>query len=132
MGEEIWGRSQSDHNLEDKIDEKIRIVALSTSLANAEDLGEWIGATSRCVFNFPLDNSSEIHIQGVDVANFEARMQAMTRATYTSIAQHANNGKPSIVFVPTRKHAPQVALDLNILRCRQWLEASFAAVHRRA
>ena len=122
----------TSNNLEDKIDEKIRIVALSTSLANAEDLGEWIGATSRCVFNFPLDNSSEIHIQGVDVANFEARMQAMTRATYTSIAQHANNGKPSIVFVPTRKHAPQVALDLNILRCRQWLEASFAAVHRRA
>ncbi|GMG99121.1 hypothetical protein Nepgr_000961 [Nepenthes gracilis] len=32
---------------------KIRIVALSTSLANAKDLGEWIGATSHGLFNFP-------------------------------------------------------------------------------
>ncbi|RID74276.1 hypothetical protein BRARA_B01383 [Brassica rapa] len=32
---------------------KIRIVALSTSLANAKDLGEWIGASSHGLFNFP-------------------------------------------------------------------------------
>lgn len=31
----------------------IRIVGLSTSLANAKDLGEWIGATSHGLFNFP-------------------------------------------------------------------------------
>lgn len=94
---------------------KIRIVALSTSLANAKDLGEWIGATSHGLFNFhptvrpvPL----EIHILGVDIANFEARMQAMTKPTYTAIVQHAKNGKPAIVFVPTRKHARLTAVDL--------------------
>jgi pre-mRNA-splicing helicase BRR2 len=45
-----------------------RIVALSTSLANAKDIGEWIGATPQSLFNFhpnvrpvPL----EIQIQGV-------------------------------------------------------------------
>ena len=31
----------------------IRIVGLATSLANAKDLGEWIGATSHGLFNFP-------------------------------------------------------------------------------
>ena len=31
----------------------IRIVGLCTSLANAKDLGEWIGATSHGLFNFP-------------------------------------------------------------------------------
>ncbi|KAK6148524.1 hypothetical protein DH2020_019436 [Rehmannia glutinosa] len=54
----------------------------------------------------------EIHIQGVDIANFEARMQAMTKPTYTAIVQHAKNGKPAIVFVPTRKHARLTAVDL--------------------
>ncbi|KAK1376812.1 U5 small nuclear ribonucleoprotein helicase [Heracleum sosnowskyi] len=94
---------------------KIRIVALSTSLANAKDLGEWIGATSHGLFNFspsvrpvPL----EIHIEGVDIANFEARMQAMTKPTYTSVVKHAKNGKPAIVFVPTRKHTRLTAVDL--------------------
>ncbi|CAN7132580.1 unnamed protein product [Brassica rapa subsp. narinosa] len=96
-------------------DNKIRIVALSTSLANAKDLGEWIGASSHGLFNFspgvrpvPL----EIHIQGVDISSFEARMQAMTKPTYTAIVQHAKNKKPAIVFVPTRTHVRLTAVDL--------------------
>ncbi|KAK9919280.1 hypothetical protein M0R45_027887 [Rubus argutus] len=93
---------------------KIRIVALSTSLANAKDLGEWIGATSHGLFNFPpgVRPVPEIHIQGVDIANFEARMQAMTKPTYTAIVRHAKNGKPALVYVPTRKHVRQTAQDL--------------------
>lgn len=98
-----------------RVESKIRIVALSASLANAKDLGDWIDATSHGLFNFkptvrpvPL----EIHIQGIDIANFEARMQAMTKLTYTAIVQHAKNAKPALVFVPTRKHARLTALDL--------------------
>ncbi|WVZ78242.1 hypothetical protein U9M48_025985 [Paspalum notatum var. saurae] len=97
------------------IGSNIRIVALSASLANAKDLGEWIGATSHGLFNFPpavRPVPLEIHIQGVDIANFEARMQAMTKPTYTAITQHAKNGKPALVYVPTRKHARLTALDL--------------------
>lgn len=98
-----------------QVENKIRIVALSTSLANAKDLGEWIGATSHGLFNFPPGVRPvplEIHIQGVDIANFEARMQAMTKPTYTAIVQHARKGKPALVYVPTRKHARLTAVDL--------------------
>ncbi|CAN6994735.1 unnamed protein product [Brassica oleracea var. botrytis] len=94
---------------------KIRIVALSTSLANAKDLGEWIGASSHGLFNFPPGVPPvplEIHIQGVDISSFEARMQAMTKPTYTAIVQHAKNKKPAIVFVPTRTHVRLTAVDL--------------------
>ncbi|PON75800.1 hypothetical protein PanWU01x14_040600 [Parasponia andersonii] len=94
---------------------KIRIVALSTSLANAKDLGEWIGASSHGLFNFPpavRPVPLEIHIQGVDIANFEARMQAMTKPTYTAIVQHTQNGKPAIVYVPPGKHVQLTAVDL--------------------
>lgn len=34
-------------------DIKTRIVACGVSLANARDLGEWIGAPSHAIFNFP-------------------------------------------------------------------------------
>ena len=34
-------------------DSPVRIVGLCTSLANAKDLGEWIGATAHGLFNFP-------------------------------------------------------------------------------
>ncbi|KAK1564574.1 hypothetical protein Q3G72_006114 [Acer saccharum] len=98
-----------------QVENKIRLVALSTSLANAKDLGEWIGATSHGLFNFPPGVRPvplEIHIQGVDIANFEARMQAMTKPTYTAIIQHAKNEKPAIVFVPSRKYVRLTAVDL--------------------
>ncbi|KAL1312365.1 DExH-box ATP-dependent RNA helicase DExH12-like [Arachis hypogaea] len=98
-----------------QVENKIRIVALSTSLANAKDLGEWIGATSHGLFNFPPGVRPlplEIHIQGVDIANFEARMQAMTKPTSAAIVQHAKNAKPALVFVPTRKHVHMTAVDL--------------------
>ncbi|KAL2333018.1 hypothetical protein Fmac_014231 [Flemingia macrophylla] len=98
-----------------EVENKIRIVALSTSLANAKDMGEWIGATSHGLFNFspgvrpvPL----EIHIQGVDIANFEARMQAMTKPTYTAIVQHTKNEKPALIFVPTRKDVWLTSVNL--------------------
>ncbi|XP_018470327.2 DExH-box ATP-dependent RNA helicase DExH12 [Raphanus sativus] len=96
-------------------DNKIRIVALSTSLANAKDLGEWIGASSHGLFNFPPGVRPvplEIHIQGVDMSSFEARMLAMTKPTYAAIVQHAKNKKPAIVFVPTRNHVCLTAVDL--------------------
>lgn len=94
---------------------QIRIVALSTSLANAKDLGDWIGASSHGLFNFPPGVRPvplEIHIQGVDIANFEARMQAMTKPTYTAIVHHVKKQEPALIFVPTRKHARLTALDL--------------------
>ena len=50
------------------------MAALSTSLANAKYLGEWIGATAHGLFNFPPGVRPvpiEIHIQGIDIANFE-------------------------------------------------------------
>ncbi|GKC50505.1 DExH-box ATP-dependent RNA helicase DExH12-like protein [Tanacetum coccineum] len=51
----------------------------------------------------------EVHIQ---IANFKARMQAMSKPTYTAIVQHAKNKKPAIVFVLMRKHARLTAVDL--------------------
>lgn len=98
-----------------QVDHKIRIVSLSTSLSNAKDLGEWIGTTSHGLFNFPPNVRPaplEIHIQGVDISNFEARMMAMTKPTYTAIVQHAKNNKPALIFVPTRKHVRLTAVDL--------------------
>ncbi|KAI8023820.1 DExH-box ATP-dependent RNA helicase DExH12 [Camellia lanceoleosa] len=77
-----------------QVENKIHIVALSTSPANAKDLGEWIGATSHGLFNFPPGVRPvplEIHIQGIDIADFEARMQAMTKPSYTAIVQHCQD-----------------------------------------
>ena len=53
----------------------------------------------------------EIHIQGFDITNLESRMQAMARPCYSALTNHAGD-KPSIVFVPSKRHARQTAVDL--------------------
>ncbi|GIL50154.1 hypothetical protein Vafri_6292 [Volvox africanus] len=96
-------------------DKPIRIVGLCHSSANAKDLGDWIGATVHGLFNFPPGSRPvplEVHVLGFDITNFEARMQAMSRPTYSAISTHAAGQKPALVFVPTRKHARLAALDL--------------------
>jgi pre-mRNA-splicing helicase BRR2 len=54
----------------------------------------------------------EIAIQSFDIANAEARLQAMARPAYSAVSNAAADGKPSILFVPTRKQARLTALDL--------------------
>lgn len=93
---------------------KIRIVALGTSLANARDLGEWIGATNHLIYNFhpnvrpvPL----EIHIQGYNIPHFASLMIAMTKPTYLAVSSYGAD-KSAMVFVPSRKQCRISAVDL--------------------
>ncbi|PKC16297.1 Sec63-domain-containing protein [Rhizophagus irregularis] len=92
----------------------IRIVCLSTSLANAQDLGEWIGSTPHTIFNFhpsvrpvPL----EIHIQSYSIPHFASLMMAMAKPTYVAITNYSSD-RPAIVFVPSRKQCRLTAVDL--------------------
>lgn len=96
----------------------IRVVALGHSIANSKEIGEWIGAGGHSAFNFPPGVRPvplEIHIQGFDRNQFDARMQAMVRPSYNAVLAHATRGRPALVFVPTRKHARRVAVELLAL-----------------
>ena len=98
-----------------QLETTIRIVGLSASLANARDLADWLGVTPHGLFNFPPSVRPvplEVHVQGFEVANLEARMAAMSRPAYHAVCRHARDGAPAIVFVPTRRHARMAALDL--------------------
>lgn len=99
-----------------QLEKPIRIVALSASLANGRDIGDWMGVPSHAMFNFhpqvrpvPL----EIRIQGYDINHFASRLLAMARPTYAAIKNFAaRHEKPSLVFVPSRKQAQLTAIDL--------------------
>ncbi|CAG8581624.1 7898_t:CDS:2 [Paraglomus occultum] len=92
----------------------IRIVCLSTSLANAQDLGEWVGCSPQTIFNFhpsvrpvPL----EIHIQSYGIPHFASLMMAMAKPTYVAITSYSAD-RPALIFVPSRKQCRLTAVDL--------------------
>ncbi|KAI0302834.1 Sec63-domain-containing protein [Multifurca ochricompacta] len=93
---------------------KTRIVACGVSLANARDLGEWIGASSHTIFNFPpsarpLD--MDIHIQSFSIPHFPSLMIAMSKPAYLAIAEYSPT-RPVIIFVPGRQQCRLTADDL--------------------
>eukprot|EP00300_Choanocystis_sp_HF-7_P015400 c19039_g1_i4.p1 GENE.c19039_g1_i4~~c19039_g1_i4.p1 ORF type:complete len:914 (+),score=259.58 c19039_g1_i4:623-3364(+) len=108
-------------NIASQTEHPMRIVGLTTSLGNAKDLGEWIGASPAAIFNFhpnvrpvPL----EIHLKGFDVANFASRMLAMAKPVFHAITRDTEgvdkqgNAYNAIVFVASRKLARVTALDM--------------------
>jgi replicative superfamily II helicase len=111
-----------------QLDRKVRIVGLSTALANARDLADWLGIKEVGLFNFrhsvrpvPL----EVYIDGFPGKNYCPRMATMNKPTYAAIKTHSPK-QPVIVFVSSRRQTRLTAQDL-IAYCgmednpRQWL-----------
>lgn len=97
-----------------QLDRTVRIVGLSTSLANAKDVGDWIGATAHNTFNFPPHVRPvplDFHMINFDTNHFSSRILAMAKPAFTSIIKLSPQ-KPVIVFVPSRKQAQLTAIDL--------------------
>ncbi|KAE9386751.1 Sec63-domain-containing protein [Gymnopus androsaceus JB14] len=97
---------------------KTRIVACGVSLANARDLGEWIGVPSHAIFNFspsarPLD--MDIHLQSFAIPHFPSLMIAMSKPAYLAITEYSPN-KPVIIFVPSRKQC-RLSVDDLLIHC---------------
>jgi activating signal cointegrator complex subunit 3 len=95
----------------------LRIVGLTTSLANAGDLADWLAVPAAGLFNFrpscrpvPL----EAHIQGYPGRFYCPRMAAMNKPAYAAIKAHAPDA-PTLVFVASRRQTRLTALELIAL-----------------
>lgn len=79
----------------------LRIVGLSTALANAKDLADWLGIKGTMgLYNFrpsvrpvPI----QVHIQGFHGKHYCPRMATMNKPTYQAIREHSPS-KPGITF----------------------------------
>lgn len=92
----------------------VRFIGLSTALANAGDLADWLGVGETGLFNFkpsvrpvPL----EVHIQGYPGKYYCPRMNSMNKPAYAAICTHSPT-KPVLIFVSSRRQTRLTALDL--------------------
>ncbi|KAG8811095.1 DEIH-box ATPase [Serendipita sp. 399] len=91
-----------------------RIVALSVSLANARDFGEWMGAPARAIYNFPPSARPldlDIHLQSFSIPHFPSLMITMSKPAYIAIKEYSPT-KPVIIFTPSRKQSRMTANDI--------------------
>ena len=92
----------------------VRVVGLSTALANAKDLAEWLGIDGPGLFNFhpsvrpvPL----KIHVQGYEGKAYCPRMAKMNRPSYAAILSYSPH-KPVLIFVSSRRQTRLTAIDI--------------------
>lgn len=93
---------------------KIRIVGLSTALANAKDLANWLGIGQLGLYNFkpsvrPVPLS--VHISGFPGKHYCPRMATMNRPAFQAIRQYSPC-TPTLIFVSSRRQTRLTALDL--------------------
>ncbi|CAH2252491.1 activating signal cointegrator 1 complex subunit 3 isoform X1 [Pelobates cultripes] len=106
----------------------VRVVGLSTALANARDLADWLGIKQMGLFNFrpsvrpvPL----EVHIQGFPGQHYCPRMASMNKPAFQAIRSHSP-AKPVLIFVSSRRQTRLTALELIAFLAtendpKQWL-----------
>ncbi|XP_076242802.1 activating signal cointegrator 1 complex subunit obelus isoform X1 [Calliopsis andreniformis] len=116
---------------------KLRIIGLSTALANAVDLANWLSIREMGLYNFrptvrpvPL----EIHINGFPGKHYCPRMATMNRPTFQAIRQHSPSS-PALVFVSSRRQTRLTALDLIAYLAaednpKQWLHMPHEEMYR--
>merc|ERR1719233_1067363 len=103
--------------VEARTDEKVRVVGLSTALANAEDLGDWLGIERKGIFNFPPSQRPipcTVHIEGFSGKHYCPRMAKMNKPSYQAIQRHAKETN-TLIFVSSRRQTRLTALDLITL-----------------
>ncbi|XP_053237514.1 activating signal cointegrator 1 complex subunit 3 isoform X1 [Podarcis raffonei] len=106
----------------------VRVVGLSTALANARDLADWLNINQMGLFNFrpsvrpvPL----EVHIQGFPGQHYCPRMASMNKPAFQAIRSHSP-AKPVLIFVSSRRQTRLTALELIAFLAteddpKQWL-----------
>ncbi|XP_042742758.1 activating signal cointegrator 1 complex subunit 3 isoform X2 [Lagopus leucura] len=107
----------------------VRVVGLSTALANARDLADWLNINQMGLFNFrpsvrpvPL----EVHIQGFPGQHYCPRMARMNKPAFQAIRSHSP-AKPVLIFVSSRRQTRLTSLDLIAFLAteddpKQWLK----------
>ena len=102
--------------------ELVRIVGLSTAVANPLDLADWMGIETnslnptarRGLYNFrpsirPVPTT--VHVQGYPGKHYCPRMATMNKPCYAAIKQHSPDN-PSLIFVASRRQTRLTAFDL--------------------
>ena len=92
----------------------MRMVGLTTAIANSADVAGWFGVPGERMFNFRPSVRPvpvEIHFKGFAEKNYCPRMNSMNKPAYNDIKKLAGN-LPVLIFVSSRRQTRLTANDL--------------------
>jgi len=109
-----------------QLDKNIRMIGLSTAMANGADVANWFGVKKNFMFNFRPNVRPvpvEIHFKGFAEKNYCPRMNTMNKPAYNDIKKFSD-GSPTLIFVSSRRQTRLTALDLISLAANEFTSRS--------
>ncbi|ODV96691.1 hypothetical protein PACTADRAFT_48513 [Pachysolen tannophilus NRRL Y-2460] len=97
-----------------RLENDLRIVGLTTSLANGKDFAEWIGVSKNNLFNFSSKeriNPLEIRLQSFDIHHNPSLILSMIRPIFQAVAPYSEGESNVTIFVPSRKHCVEISAE---------------------
>lgn len=97
-----------------KTGRNVRLVGLSTAVANGDDIASWFGVKPGYMFNFRPNVRPvpvEIHFRGFTEKQYCPRMNSMNKPAYNDIRK-LSPGAPALIFVSSRRQTRLTAIDL--------------------
>ncbi|CAD8152858.1 unnamed protein product [Paramecium pentaurelia] len=109
------------------INKKTRMIGLSTAMANGLDVSNWFGVKKGRFYNFkpscrPVPVT--IHFNGFPERAYCPRMATMNKPAYQDIKRYSD-GKPTIIFVSSRRQTRLTALDIIALAMQEGNEKQY-------
>lgn len=98
--------------IESQLGKNCRFLGVGYSVANAGDVADWLGVAKNLIFNFSkqtADSSADVHLMVRDNHDPINRVSGMSKLLYRLMK--TLNGA-SVVFVPSRKLAQMLAIDI--------------------
>mmetsp|Transcript_20166 Transcript_20166/g.43517 ORF Transcript_20166/g.43517 Transcript_20166/m.43517 type:complete len:2151 (-) Transcript_20166:75-6527(-) len=99
-----------------------RLIGLSTSLENAQDVADWLGVDTKShsvksgvgMYNFrssvrPVP--TRVHVQGYTGRHYCPRMATMNKPCYAAIKDYSSD-RPALIFVASRRQTRLTAIDI--------------------
>ncbi|CAN6670657.1 pre-mRNA-splicing helicase Brr2p [Trichomonascus vanleenenianus] len=103
----------ADNEDEESNGETVRIIGLGVSLADAKDVGRWLGCNDQGIFNFSpnvrMNSVEKVRMLSFNIPHHPSLMISMARPTYYGIVERNST---TVVFVPDRKQCIETGLDL--------------------
>jgi activating signal cointegrator complex subunit 3 len=106
-----------------------RIIGLSTALANAKDVADWLGISRYGLYNFKPSVRPvpiEVYIDGFPEKNYCPRMATMNKPCYKAVMTHARDC-PTLIFVSSRRQTRLTALDLIALMAAHQMQGNITS-----
>ena len=100
--------------ISNQLDRNIRVIGLSTALANANDVANWLGIEGVGVYNFKPSVRPvpvKVFIDGFSERAYCPRMATMNKPAFHAIQNHSPSN-PVLIFVSSRRQTRLTALDL--------------------